>query len=62
MSSIWRVVTERNHALNLLIRKAAPADPIFIQLVKKKFLPKVHLNIMEELLFLIGGEIMGEKP
>jgi len=51
MSSTWRVVTERNHALNLLFREAAPIDPILTQLVKKRFLPKVH--IIEELLLLM---------
>ena len=51
-----------NHALNLLLREATPVDPILAQLVKESFIPKVHLDIMEELLFLMGGEIMGENP
>ena len=36
--------------------------PVLTQLIKERFLPKVHLGIMEELLFLMRGEIMGEDP
>jgi len=37
------------------LRKASPANPILTQLVKEGLRPEVHLDIIEEFLFLVGG-------
>jgi len=44
-----------NHALNLLLGETTPIDAIIPQLVEKRLLLKVHLDVMEEFLLLIGG-------
>jgi len=60
MSSTWRVVTMRNHALNFLLREAMLANPILTQLVKDGLFAEIYLDIIEKFLFLVGGEIIRE--
>jgi len=48
-------VTERNHTLNILLIEAMPVDVVLAELTRKWFLLKIHLEIMEELLSLMGG-------
>jgi len=44
-----------DHTLNFPLRKASPANPILTQLVKEGLLPEIHLDIIKEFLFLVGG-------
>ena len=37
-----------NHALNLLLGETTPIDAIIPQLVEKRLLLKVHLDVMED--------------
>ena len=61
MTSIWGVVTIRNHALNLFLREVTPVNFILTQLIEEWLLPKVHLNIVEELFLLMGGEAIRQN-
>jgi len=58
MTSTWGVMTMRNHALNLLLRKVMSIDPILTQLVKEGFLLKIAVDITKELLLLLGKQVM----
>jgi len=44
----------RNHDMDLLLGEATLVDVILEQLVKKWFLQKVKLDIMQELFLLMG--------
>ena len=48
----------RNHALDHLLEEAMPIDAIFAELIKKWFLPKVKLDIIEELFLLMQGKVL----
>jgi len=52
----------RNHTLNLLLSETTPINPIIAQLIKEGFFLKTVLNIMEELLLLVGGQVMWHDP
>jgi len=55
MSSTRRVVTMGDNTMDFSLRKASPANRILTQLVKEGLLSKIHLDIIEEFLFLVGG-------
>ena len=50
-----------DHTLNFPLRKASLGNPILAQLVEKGLFPKICLDIVEEFLFLVEGQIMGEE-
>ena len=58
MSPTRRVVIVKKHARNLLLEEASPINPILTQLVEKGFFPKILLDVVEELLLLMGRQVM----
>ena len=48
----------KDHALDLVLEKATPVDPILTQLVQEGFLPEIVFDVIEEFLLLMGGQVI----